>query len=437
MLYDRFDDMRSKGITGGGDGFDLTKIGTTVSVQAQSSIAKGAKWQGVKNTSASLSLQENAMPSLKSISPLDLSYTFTRIYSPFSSSVHLFTMYFFDTQSNQYVRHDVELQSILDTFNLDSSKTYAWHAVPNEDGTLIALTWLEMYDTSGSFTGASKIIIIEVDKENKTTTPYVFTLPFTFKRIENNVLISNNNIFLRDYVSSSSHRLAYYRYDKESHNLSLVRSTSWNNSAQDSLYACTSFVSKNNVILASGGNLLIKIAMFESSYSFNFTAMQSPFSYLLGLDNNMEYIIGGSALDSANATMYVVPLNLNDLTFGTPISLLNVRTSTKAFMYNNRILMYNKIYSFDGSSITEVLSSTDTHLSDINSLSWNGKKWAYFYQSNSNSNKIFIILDSSGEYLIEPYTQIATSSDKYYGIASNNIALGDNGFAQLLFNTIS
>ena len=49
MLFDRFDNMRSKVIQGGGGGeydYDLTKIGTPVSCISPYSLTKGNKFKG-------------------------------------------------------------------------------------------------------------------------------------------------------------------------------------------------------------------------------------------------------------------------------------------------------------------------------------------------------------------------------------------------------
>lgn len=433
MLYDRFDDMRSKGTAGGSEGYDLTKIGTSVSVQAQTPIVKGSKWVGIENSAQTLNITETTMNSLRLNSPNDLSYTFTYNSTGAGTST-TFPLYFYDLANNQYVEKDIDISQYLSQMNINTSNNFSCTSYINENGTLMTIKISQSGNTD--FTGNDKVIIVEIDKENQSFITQMITLPFSTTSTLYFALLSENDVFFKETPSNSSIRtIHYYKYDFETHEISSYMTIiNQNSTVTDEFFANTSMVRKNNTIIAMGTNRVIKV-ICGLTFSLSNITMSSSFPYLLGLEKNMDYVICATRKNTTNVSMAVVPFDYQNMTLGTPISISNVHTSNKAYMLENRILMYDSIYSFNGSSISVLATSTNTNLSELNSSFWNGKRWGYFSSNNSSSNKIFSVNGDSGNYLISTFSGLQTESNKYYGIASSDILIGDTGNAQLLFST--
>lgn len=431
MTYDRFDDMRSKATT---EGYDLSKIGTKITAQAQSPITKGSKWEGIQNTNQTLSISETSMPTLRINGSNDTMLTFDNTVTISGNSTN-YPLRFYDLANNEYVFSNINLANILSNYNIDTSQTYTIGSKCNENSTLMLLC---VNQSSTNFSGKDKLIVLEIDKENKTATPYQFSIPFENTNVNYFGIITENDIFIKQITATTSRAIYHYKYNQENHTCTQIAViTNQNSSRTDDLFANISFVRKNSSLLAfaSNSNTILKLSFTGSSLNLSYTVASSPLNALIGLESNLEYVLFASARDTANGTLYVVPFDSTNLSFGTPISLSNVHTSTKAFMINNKILMYDSIYKFDGTTITLLVSSTNTNLSNISSPFWSGQVWAYFTSNSSASNKLFIISGDNGDYLISKFVGTHTQSSKYYGIASEDISLGNVGNAQLLFNT--
>ena len=213
MLYDRFDDMRSKQAGGGGGGeydYDLTRLGTRISVTASSPILKGQKWKGTINPSGNYTFTKNSVTNpIIDYCNKDGS---VGINTP-NFLTNSLVLKFFETLN--YGDYNVDISSVISQFNLDSSLTYTYCIMINEDGTLAVYNCYN--STSGDW--SNKLLVLEIDKENKTAAPYVTTL-------EENHMSNNNIILFDDYIlrKQSTNALALYKYDFNLHKFVMLSS---------------------------------------------------------------------------------------------------------------------------------------------------------------------------------------------------------------------
>lgn len=441
---DRFDDMRMKGIntndataaagdilqgktayasgqkiTGtlvpgsGGGGADLSKIGTTVTVEAQTSIMKGERWEGVKNTAYNRMLTKEVSELQSNYMSFSSDLEFAVKQSSSSSSVFPTTwiVYMYNKETMGYDEVEIPIPSEIAGQSKASGYTYTRI---NSEGTLAAVY----------FNNLPAIIWIEIDRENKTGAAYYeerseFTSVGTSTRFDKNIIFNSGN---------------HVVYDIETHTSNTYTLTS---GTQQFNSTPNNFLITESKVFSLGDGKTLKFFGIGSSQWQTISTITSD-SYNSTISPSGNLIVGAVMSSSTQAKLTFYSLNVAG-NVATKIAEHTVTITerykqTYAILLSDNILLFNKNL-YDISNIENeppVLLATGALQPQDNMSIATVKKWIA-YQSTT----VFHFSDNGeAEYLIYSKNASGTEASKYYGITSQNISIGDSGQAQLLFDTV-
>lgn len=437
MLFDRFDNMRSKVIGGGGGGsetdFDLANIGLRVTAQALSPIQKGNKWVGEKTVAGNYSINDASLTYPPFYASNDLLVGLPNYYNSsfgYSSINTYFYFLFWNSTTSNYDKYFVDFSSIESDWGIESG-SYYWAWCINEEGTLAVLTAVK---NDSLYTGNSKVIIFEIDKTNKIVTPRVFDVGYTLWRggsgDYSSTIITKNCLFVK---KSSGSVADYFVYDTENHNLIHKNSTITLNSYffnamfpqgnKSRLVWCN-----ENTILIPGGNYIYKIVLGDVTCDVTSASVPN----ILGISNNGAYILNATSPYTSPSTLNIYAFNYATLTYDpTPISLLlDHLTGDSIYMDGNKIGCYKAIYELANGAITKLAETSSAYISALPSRKFNVNKWIA-----PNANKLLVFISSNADYTIAPTSLTSVTDGKAYGIASHSLSIGDIGDEQLLWET--
>lgn len=442
MLFDRFDNMRSKVINGGGGSeydYDLSQIGITVSAQAQSTVSKGQRWEGVENASVDYAMSFKAFSN-----PLSTSFATSKhcevgvlTNASITSATTTLPVYFINKLTNSYDTVNVNITTAIQALELNvlesNSISYTPSISINDEGTLAKIA--VRANTQISWAGSQKFIVIEIDKANKTGTAYVQTISFI-----PNYLNADLHALIGDYFiieSTSGSNANCFKYDKSTHLLTSLGSIYdyylqyfWSGQIVGA------WVSSNKVIIQIGVDVkLIAFTFYEDS-----VIVQSYYSSPLGSSQN--YYMSGDGKYIANQhgnELRVGLINPNDLSVTSYVTLTSISIS-EFLIHGDLIMAYTggtiKLYEIKPNEIALIksLSNKPYFVSRRTSIFYDFTKDTFYRDSSHPELWKLNVIDA--EFIISP-SNGNTTSNKYYGIASKTIETGEQDNAQLLFNTVT
>ena len=449
-------DVSIFGVTGtfsGEGGFPLERVGTTVTVEAQGAIGKGQPWEGVLNdeyAQQGLGKQELSgdVMNIKEYFSADRRVA---VYET-ADSVKTHTINIFDSNSSSYVPVSVTFPITLDRY---------WHFTLNEEGTLVVA-----HNTNSS--GTYYAYFIEVDKENKTVALYTSENSYgssTTAGIRNVTCILDNYI-ISSNTSGTKVYGAYY-YDFETHKVKRVKY--YNSSSQLVDWTVQSYCMNsvgmgvfsirkygdNTWIQAESDKYINKIS-FDEDLLLSYTRISIPnikpsdyptpaanAPYCISYDLTQISSYRNVVVDETSH--YAVDygaFNPQDLSFtysGTYVtSATGADNTTFAIALGNNKFVFSRGAAYN---VADANSGTDKVLSYYATPSkwqWQPRytNWVVGNGPLPDTGTVQRILafpkGSTAEYLIYP-SHFYTENDKYYGIASSTLNIGDVGEAQLLF----
>lgn len=396
----------------------LDEVGTTVTVEAQTSIIQGSRWEG------DLNAEWNRVLSSETLQISDSNWFFdssgdVAIYNKSGTTGVIpstIALKIYDKQTTSYVDVTVNVPSEIAGTSLTGSGSYYRPAYVNEDGTLA----IQLFHSSAS--DPTYFFWIEIDKETKTATSYssqTFETRYVPYGMTENICLLNKG---------------YIIYDKETHTSNLYNFSS--GSISVSVYPNRMYLYNNKIFVL--GNYLYMFTLNSTPSLSNITYMGNRNICSISPSGN---IISQPVSSSSSGKCTVIFYSLNKATGNiTEIGRyeLNGDYTNGADMLDDNYIITSTSsirYLYDISKIPNeepVLLESGTNISRISGqIRGDINKWI-----NNVAKKIFHY-PSNGEpqYLINSKSTASTTANKYYGIATSNIAIGDTGTAQLLFNT--
>lgn len=415
-------------------GYDLSKIGTTVTVEATGAIGKGDRWVGVTN--------ENFEPTLGSQATTSYGMFYS---SDFSVGIHAGTGTITPTSTGSvniglYNAESQTYENLLGYVGgIAPSLTHDLICCDvNEDGTLVIYS-----KYNAGTTGRRGVAVFEVDKENRTATAYYQELNAdngtTMPMLAKDYLIQQctsggNRVYKYDWEQHKFVQIAKCAYNLQ--NLPAFSGTSTTSTSTVLGQTGTKVWVNDNVLLFLNDNYLVRYYLSESSASNSYVAYSSLNSKFKKsqISISKDYLI---YCEQSSYNVSVYNLNSADLkitllrTFRT--NYLFTTSSSKPSVADGNYLVRSK-YIYDISNIENADPTLIyTHTGGLEGArvhTFNIHKWI-------NATRTFFYgfpQGSEAQYLISPATQ-GTETGKFYGIASNSLSLGDVGEAQLLFAT--
>ena len=465
MLYDRFDDMRSKN-SGGGDSptgelYDLSKIGTKISAIPTTSMRKGSLWKGTKNPNVGYNLLYellNNLPTEYIRTSKDYRIGFYPTSPTINSSTTDFTFYLLKNKS--YIPLTVNIGAQIQALELTTleSQSISYQTKFNfsENGNLAFLNVVASNNTV-QFGGRNKVIVIEIDKENESANAYIATCyDITTGGYGTSFQIFGNYILQHRYINNQSSAWSY-KYNYETHNFDFLASNSTlGNTTFQNLFGISSqfgfekiaWIDEKTVIFhpsfdnSSYAKRLCKIEFGSNSLNAISSSFTTTYSSLkVNMSGDGKYV--SNILSGGNYEIGVINQLDLSVTFFTPTTIIQGSSGLK--ISNNKILAGNStslyLYEIVNQNVNLLYTFTFPRSLD-NFGSTSNDTTPFFDFENITSYKnyltsyLFRALIQNGEYVIEASNGGLIENNKYYGIVSSDLTFGNTGIVQLLWNSI-
>ena len=385
---------------------DLSSIGTTVTVEANSAIQNGERWVGVLNdayTQANLGSQivsnNGATKFSKDLSVGCKSYTI-------SSSTTNIIIWLFNNETSSYDSINVDVSTVVSEL-----ENYLDYFIISDDGSLIMFN---RYNNTPMF--------VEIDKETRTAKAYV--CKYTYAVMGNPQLFFGNK-YVAVPISGGTD---FYEYNKETHSLCYLN-------RQEGL--SMSSVSSGMPTVQVNSNTWIHL---NNGLMWKFSLNNLTFSLLKGTAPSRSYLSAdGQYLTECNTTCKLHKLNVQDLSYDV---VLEHTYSSRMYWFLDGTTLIESTSSTTGTGIIYDISggnfenwiklATETAIVPYSTnYNWSRHKWM-----NANGTKIYgYPQGNEAQYLISSIKNTKMESGKVYGIASSSLNLGDIDTAQLLFTT--
>lgn len=222
---DRFDDMRAKATASGGGG-GVNVDGTEVSIIAQTSLSTGDRFEGIATGELPI-CSDNGL-GISNIKTDTLGFGVSDDRSVLMTGGYIYSQteyisfYLKNAEGNyELIQAPIEgnLKEMMESVSLGSIDTSGGNHSVNEDGTLIYIEGNVF--NSGTATRAPFVIMVEIDKENRSGRAYAIQNPFATLeekirtegvRLRGNWLVAYES----NYVDTTRHGLSVYKYSNHS-----------------------------------------------------------------------------------------------------------------------------------------------------------------------------------------------------------------------------
>lgn len=418
-------------ITGGGS---FENVGTEVSIEAETTIEAGDLIVGVEN-------DEFITPSVVSSSvggtivalSEDMSVGFG---SATITSNTVLPMYFLNEETGAYDTYNLQLNDISSLTQYNARITTADMLI-NEDGSCALIGYGV---TTSNINCGNSVLVIDIDKANKTATYkvltnvigqlvntgtssdsyYVNNSTLNESWIKGQTLFRNNIVIanIRSYIHrkdtgayyNSGNALAAFRYTGDGFECIYNDPPTVGSSTGRSVLASANCEENEIAFVLKTNSMML--------YSFN----TETNSY-----RSITYLSGSAVSDarfSKNAKYLMSLRNLYSVSY-VDLSMTLIKA-----------ISYVGAPSSDGNLIATaqgIYDSNNTKVYSINAIPTNGffepSKWV------SGGTIYSIVPSTTAEYLVSKIANFTMESQKMYGIANEDLVVGETGTAQMLFNT--
>lgn len=405
-----------------GGGYDLYNIGSTVLVEVQSGIAKGKVWEGVRNDEYSQNtLNEQAITNNGAYYfSKDLSIGYSNSYSVTTSTKSI-KLWFWNEEVATYDVVSIDVSSVAPSLSGTLSSLRI-----TDDGTLAVLRGSKQ----------STLMFLEIDKENKTATPYV--VGFKYVSTSTNLPLLFGDKYIVNYCGATTDSegnslgqgLDFYRYDTETHELYYINRAGTVSSVDLGGATQVAEVLPDTWVCSGGSGKIAKLTLSGSKFSYANGSIPSYNNFSLSSDG--QYFTTRSGY-----TNNLCKLNAQDLTY--EVIATNTYSGSQYIWAIDGITLISQqttgvnseIYDVSGGAFENwvLLASGTSFMPQYTNYIWSPAKWM-----GSTRAKIFSFpQNSEAQFLIKPMTTTATETGKFYGIAPKSLNLGDIDYAQLLF----
>lgn len=410
----------------GGDNFD--KLGQSVSVEAQTTIAKGDRFVGVKNTeNIAKTLVTSPIGSSIEILSEDLSVGIARKDLGDGEQLPIYFL-------NEENKYDTYLLTIPNISEIKTALGYtsafsSYYFKINEDGTY---AYIDFNSTSGkktkgldhylgliTFNKKEKIadfkiiknplgdITFKVTNTNGITYDLVKITSLDHARLHDNIIICNMNCFLED-KSNNTTASTTIQAIIELPSFKIKYRGGYSSGISN---IQTSVKTENGYYLLAGNNTIYKFSDSEHIGNFVITTLRA-FSkggkYACTYDNSKgNYALYSIDSVGVGATLLYTKSGISYITYAYP-SEDGTMVLTSGGIYNEAGKLYNATTAPSNGKFTP-------------------NKWV------SGSNIHSISPSTNAEYLISKTESYVAEADKVYGIASEDLLVGAKGTAQKLF----
>lgn len=393
---------------------DLTGVGTTVTVEAMTALNKGQRLYCVPNDKFS---QNNIGYSHMSNVPTQLSDDLVvgLKAQTISSTTESVSLMFWNTENNTYESVVIPISGWAGS----SSKSCSL----NPEGTL-AMFW---HNGSSAPSSSQKTLVLEIDKENKTATPYMITTGANFRPQYSSSIC--RGIF-KNYVFNFADKNIIHRYNFDTHDFTKLTSADTVNNVPTNVTTMNRVKwLSDNVMIYSGGYIMKFVFNDDDTFSYSQSAISGGGN--LNEDCTMMVVSG-------NSYYRFYSLNTSDLTFTliadyVPADIGESTYSGGCQIYGNLLFTNYNIHDITNVATGTTIIYTDSYkITPEKTMTFNPNAWVSTATS-TNIRRLHYPQGSEAQYLAYHYDNTAMTSGRTYGIASSDLSAGDIGTAQLLF----
>lgn len=389
----------------------LNNIGSSAVVRANNTISEGAPWVGTKNddyTPTWMQVTRTNLPAAVS-DDFEVGINTTQNISSSSTSVDL---YFYNSETTSYDTVAIPLPEFTTDKNLTGANI-------NGSGDLAFLY------SKNTTTSNTAFIMLEIDKEKKTATPYVFymTKSYSFGGSYSSDIHLYGKVIFFSFDATI--------YDKETHQIiPLTKSAGFNLSLLSVGYHTGKILFKDNKLLLpyQGGFNVYTIDDVNKTISCEKINLYS--SYTGGTNTmfsrNGKRVVYKDSTSNTNATnLLIYDLDLDNMIVK---KYLTHSAIGNGYIDGDKLLRNGSIIDIsnpnDVKTIATVSTTAPTKTSGFNiNMFYSGA----LYMLPSGEENV--------EYIIEQAVSSTLEADKVYGVASSRLNPGEIGTAQKLFDT--
>ena len=426
--------------------YDLSQIGTPVTVQASTTLNMGDTFEG----------QVSDLVVSKLITPMK-ARAFSEDYGvgvPYLRDNNTYIngrvpIYFYNTTTKLY--------DVIETTNV-RRVTHEWFININKEGTLALVT----------IPNSQYALVAEIDRENRTSTGYNFSY-----YDDGEAFLPNGSLLWGDYIlcdkfngsSVTSTQEGLLKWNRETHT---YKHFTYTGTLKGILppddYA-------NRRIFIDNGNIK-KLVYLNNATRSGQTTMYCDIEVITINENNETYDVTLTRLNdivgTTNGCMcfspdgnYIIVLT-DKSTNGGQINIYNfdkntleysllknydlnslgvtVTNASNGIIYDNGILIFDKYY-FDIEELNNpILLYTSSDVIRVNTPQWSARanrfysiNGSYYYLTTATQGYFYGY--PAPDYIVQAAEQSVVTG-KIYGIASSNIPSGQEGTAQMLFSTM-